>query len=342
MENFDRPESLVAVANFSGNPADASWTTDFVPNHARIENGQLVLSMRRSDEVNKYGRRPGFGATVSSTRWMLYGTVSARIRTGSSRQGVVSSFIFRNHMTGDEIDYEWVGKAPKEVQSNYYWHTPSHMDPKDIDYSNQRKTALPNDLSQEYHVYTIEWLPDRMSWYIDGNLVRTVLRTEVKNDRYPSSPCQIQFSIWDGGSDDPQIAEWAGGPPSWGDENSNPGSGSSPAVYEVFVDYVDIRCHTPLDPLAAAWPPKDQGFQGFVNPFAPNATGDALVIGDGAPAVSTLDRGGFHWPVPGERAVYAQPGRHLNQQQQQQQQHHQRKPSSSTSKFARLRESIGM
>lgn len=52
---------------------------------------------------------------------MLYGTVSARIKSGSPSGGIVSSFIYRNAVTGDEIDYEWVGKRPNEVQSNYYW-----------------------------------------------------------------------------------------------------------------------------------------------------------------------------------------------------------------------------
>ncbi|KAF9159666.1 hypothetical protein DFQ26_006294 [Actinomortierella ambigua] len=299
--------------------------------------------MQRGNTVNKFGRRPGFGATVSSTRWMLYGTVSARIKTGSSKNGVVSSFIFRNDKTGDEIDYEWVGRAPKEVQSNYYWQTPPSMDTKLVDYSNQRKTLMANDLSQEYHLYTIEWLPDRMSWYTDGNLIRTVLRSEVKDDKYPSTPCQIQFSIWDGGSDSPETAEWAGGPTPWGDDNRTDSSSTDPldiantgisattavssTVYEAMIDYVDIRCHDPVTDLG--WPPQGQGFQQYVNPFAPDATGDALVLGEGAPAVSTLDRGGFHWPKPGERPKYAhlQPsntkspstGRNLNQ----------RRPSSS-------------
>jgi beta-glucanase (GH16 family) len=52
---------------------------------------------------------------------MLYGTVTARIKSGSPSGGVVSSFIYRNAVTGDEIDYEWVGKQPNEVQSNFYW-----------------------------------------------------------------------------------------------------------------------------------------------------------------------------------------------------------------------------
>ncbi|KAF9979325.1 hypothetical protein BGZ73_000019 [Actinomortierella ambigua] len=347
MENL--VQSLVSLTNFSGNPLDATWTTDFVPNHARIEGGQLILSMMRGSTVNKFGRRPGFGATVSSTRWMLYGTVSARIKTGSSKNGVVTSFIFRNDKTGDEIDYEWVGRAPMEVQSNYYWQTPASMDPKLVDYSNQRKTVLAGDLSQEYHLYTIEWLPDRMSWYTDGNLIRTILRSEVKGDKYPSTPCQIQFSIWDGGSDSPETAEWAGGPTPWGPDNGPTVSGttdpldlangagsaslaSAPVVYEAMIDYVDIKCHSPA--ADAGWPPPDHGFQHSVNPFAAGATGDALVLGDGAPAVSTLDRGGFHWPKPGERPKYAQSqpskvkapdstatGRNLNQ----------RRPSSSSS-----------
>ncbi|KAF9086798.1 hypothetical protein BGX23_008570 [Mortierella sp. AD031] len=97
---------VTAQANFSGDPTDAVWMTDFLPNNAHIENGNLVLRLQKGTTVNKFGNKPGFGATVSSTRWMLYGTVSARIKSGSWGGGIISSFIFRSSLTGDEIDYE--------------------------------------------------------------------------------------------------------------------------------------------------------------------------------------------------------------------------------------------
>ncbi|KAF9964185.1 hypothetical protein BGZ70_006811 [Mortierella alpina] len=288
-ENFDGPESVLAMANFSGNPMDAAWTSDFLPNHARVENGELILTARRGHSINKFGKTPGFGATVSSTRWIHYGKVTAKVKSGSPSGGIVSSFIFRSFMTGDEIDFEWVGKQPNEVQSNYYWHTPATMDPKDIDYSHSRRKDLGMDLSQEYQTYTIEWLPDSLTWFINGEAVRTLLRSEVNGTQYPSSPSQIQFSIWDGGVGEEETREWAGGPTDWETRES----------YEMFVDWVEVECLSPVDPKTTPWPPKDQGFQGFVNPLERDPSSplakEALVLGENAPTFSTLNDGGLHW-----------------------------------------------
>ncbi|KAF9086797.1 hypothetical protein BGX23_008569 [Mortierella sp. AD031] len=166
------------------------------------------------------------------------------------------------------------------------------MDPKDIDYSHSRRQEVGVSPSQEYHTYTIEWLPDNLTWFINGKPIRTLLRSEAVNGtKYPSTPSQIQFNIWDGGLSDPETRDWAGRPTAWSDDQ---------AAYDMLVDWVDIKCHTPVDPEGAAvWPPKDIGFQGFVNPLARDASSplakDAIVLGDNAPKFSTLDRGGLHW-----------------------------------------------
>lgn len=303
-ENFDDPSSVIPKSDFSGDPLDAPWISEFTPNNARVENGNLVLTLQPGNTLNAYGNRAGFGATVSSSRWMLYGTVSARIKSGSASGGVISSFIFRNAMTGDEIDYEWVGKQPNEIQSNFYWHTPASMDPKDIDYTHSLSHQAPrstetnatnsaagaSNLSQDYHIYTIEWLPDSLTWFIDNQKIRTLLRSEVNGTKYPSSLSQIQFSIWDGGLAHPATRDWAGGPTDWSDNHP---------IYEMHVDWVDIKCSTPVDPATTPWPPKDEGFQGFVNPMARDPTSplakEAIVLGENAPLFSTRENGGMHW-----------------------------------------------
>ncbi|KAG0365528.1 hypothetical protein BGZ54_006442, partial [Gamsiella multidivaricata] len=288
--NFDNPSSMISRTNFSGDPSEAPWTSDFLPSNTRIENGNLVLTLEPGNTINKFGNRAGFGATVSSTRWMLYGTVTARIKSGSPSGGVISSFIYRNAMTGDEVDYEWVGKQPNEVQSNFYWHTPSDMDPKDIDYSHSHRENVGVDLSQEYQTYTIEWLPDRLTWLINSQVVRTILRSDVNGTKYPSSPSQIQFSIWDAGLSEPDTRVWAGGPTNWSEKRPK---------YEMYVDWVDIKCYTPIDPATTPWPPKDQGFQEFVNPLSRDPTSplakEAIVLGENAPRFSTMENGGLHW-----------------------------------------------
>ncbi|KAF9408712.1 hypothetical protein BGZ76_005807 [Entomortierella beljakovae] len=193
-------------------------------------------------------------------------------------------------MTGDEIDYEWVGKEPTNVQSNFYWRTPASMNPKDIDYSNTHHHQVNTNLSQGYQTYTIEWLPDKLTWSVNDQVVRTLLRSEVNGTKYPSSPSQIQFSVWDGGLAEPETQAWAGGPTDWSENRPK---------YEMYVDWVDIKCLDPVDPLTTPWPPTNQGFQGFVNPLSkdPNSplAKDAIVLGTNAPIFSTLSKGGLHW-----------------------------------------------
>lgn len=162
------------------------------------------------------------------------------------------------------------------------------MDPKDIDYSHSRRQDIGTHHAQDYQTYTIEWLPDSLTWSINGDVIRTLLRSEVNGTKYPDTASQIQFSIWDGGLSDPETREWAGGPTAW--EEGQP-------AYEMMVDWVDVKCHSPVDPNA--WPPKDVGFQDFVNPLAKDASSplakEAIVLGDNAPKFSTLENGGLHW-----------------------------------------------
>ncbi|RHZ83693.1 hypothetical protein Glove_88g5 [Diversispora epigaea] len=240
------------LADFSGDPNEADWTSDFTPDNSATDGNNLLLNMKLdTSKKNEFGNYQGFGATVSSTRWMLYGTVSARIKSGSSSLGVVSSFVISNNTAltiGDEIDLEWVGLNPNEVQTNYYWHGV-------IDYTKGVKIPIGADTSKDFHIYTIDWQPDLLSWYVDGNLVRKVTKEstydpDAKVYKYPSSPSRISFSLWDGGEQAKGTADWAGTPTDWSDPNK---------IYTMTVDWVNITCSQ--QNTSFTWPPQGYGPQ---------------------------------------------------------------------------------
>jgi beta-glucanase (GH16 family) len=151
-------KSLVNWFEWDNNVNTTRWTSDFKPDYASYDNsGNLALSLKYDDtKKNEQGRYQGFGSTVSSTRAMEYGIVTARIKTGSSASGIVSSFITKNNV-GDEIDYEWVGLNPSEVQSNYYWNGT-------LDYTKGAHHAIGADSTADFHTYTIEWLPEQIRY----------------------------------------------------------------------------------------------------------------------------------------------------------------------------------
>ncbi|KAK9703857.1 putative glycosidase CRH2 [Basidiobolus ranarum] len=224
---------LIEFGVFNGNPnGDYHWYSNYTPSYAAIKNQELVLSMKLGNKTNKEHDREGFGATVSSIRWIQYGTVTAKVKTASVAPGVVTSFIIRSP-EGDEIDFEWVGKSPNEVQTNYYYHEDLH------DNRHSMSVSVNDNTARSFNEYQIQWEEESIKWYVNSKLARTLLRKnttydeKTKEHRYPSQLAQVQFGIWDSNSGGNGTMSWAGGPTNW----SNPNT-----VFEAYFDDIKIEC----------------------------------------------------------------------------------------------------
>ncbi|KAG0238031.1 hypothetical protein BGW42_007585 [Actinomortierella wolfii] len=221
--------------------------------------------MKLDRVLNSFGRPQGLSSVVSTTRFMQYGKVKAKIKTGSTSLGVVSAFIIRNELPGDEIDFEIVGKDPTEVQTNFYYRTPPNMPAELIDYSNSGRAPIGVDSTAGFHEYGIEWMPDYIHWTVDGKIIRTVYRNQTADDtlspnsvdpatgqrqkRFPSTPARIQFGVWDGGQGSNGTAAWAGSPTDW----SRPDK-----AYTVLIDSVQVECYYQGNDTLV-WPPPGYG-----------------------------------------------------------------------------------
>ena len=75
----------------------------------------------------------------------------------------------------------------------------------------------PTDNVQAFHNYTTVWTAEKLEWYIDDNLIRTLnyndsLTNYGKN--FPQTPMYVKIGIWAGGdpTENPNgTVEWAGG-----------------------------------------------------------------------------------------------------------------------------------
>lgn len=196
-DQFKDKSRIVNIKDFNGFPTTADWVVDRTPGtreHAVItDDDKLVLKLNRVEKHPETGG--GIGATVHSSRWMKYGTIEARIKTASSMPGTVSSFIMISPISGDEIDFEIVGRDPSDVQTNFYYRVqPGH----EVDYTNGMHINVNLDTSLDYHTYRLDWTPTEMKWWFDGELKRTTLASQVVG-KYPDTPMRIAFGIWDGG-----------------------------------------------------------------------------------------------------------------------------------------------
>ncbi|TID31199.1 hypothetical protein CANINC_000142 [Pichia inconspicua] len=139
--------------------------------------------------------------SLVSDFYMMFGKVEVWLKSASGT-GIISSFYLQSDDL-DEIDLEWMG-TKSQLQSNFF----SKGDTTTYDRGEYHDMADPRT---DFHNYTLDWNENELSWYIDGNLVRTLSKDSPSG--YPQSPMRIFFGIWAGG--DPSNAEgtieWAGG-----------------------------------------------------------------------------------------------------------------------------------
>ncbi|KAI9025495.1 concanavalin A-like lectin/glucanase domain-containing protein [Hyaloraphidium curvatum] len=228
-ETFDDPSMLVQSKDWDGDPDHAHWISQFSPSYAAIRNGELQLWMRKDDKLNEFGRVQGFGATVYNTRWVKYGVITARVQSGKGL-GVVTSFITKADPTAsitvpDEIDWEFVGRLPTSVYSNWFAAN-------DLDYGQGQIHDLGSETHDNWHTLTIDWKPDYIRWLSDGRVLRTLLKNQTS--KFPTEESRISFSIWDGGQGAPGTADWAGSPTDWS-RDPNPD-------YVLHVDSFSVDC----------------------------------------------------------------------------------------------------
>ncbi|KAF2005857.1 glycoside hydrolase family 16 protein [Amniculicola lignicola CBS 123094] len=148
--------------------------------------------------------KSGDSPQLTSKWYIMFGKVSVQLKAAPGA-GIVSSFVMQSD-TLDEIDWEWLGADPNQVQSNYFGKGQTTT------YNRGAFHADPGSQSG-FKTYTIEWTSTQIVWQIDGVTVRTLEPANADN-QYPQTPMQVKLGAWSGGdpANAPGTIEWARGP----------------------------------------------------------------------------------------------------------------------------------
>ncbi|KAF8328349.1 concanavalin A-like lectin/glucanase domain-containing protein [Cantharellus anzutake] len=193
-------------------------------------NGRIKTSKGINDKVAD-------GATLNST---MYGNYTFEV-LGPRISGIVTAIVIIAP-EGDEIDIELLGGDPHCWQSNVFVPHPSDKEPlygvfagRHCYKPSSRSHSASTDTVDSYHLYTVDWNPEKIIWGVDGIHVRTLRREDtIKNGVYhfPSNPARIQLGIWDA-SFPSGTSAWARGPVNWR---------TAPASMSAFARSVRIEC----------------------------------------------------------------------------------------------------
>lgn len=143
--------------------------------------------------------------TLQSKFYIFFGTVESHVKMAKGG-GIITSVVLQSDDL-DEIDWEWVGYNTTGVQSNYYGKG------NDSSYDRGGYHYVPN-ADTEFHNYTTYWTQEKIEWWIDSELVRTLnCEDALEGKNFPQTPSNVRFGIWPAGDKkNPQgTIDWAGG-----------------------------------------------------------------------------------------------------------------------------------
>jgi beta-glucanase (GH16 family) len=180
--------------NFNSTPATGLWNTSAGTVGYDAENGASFTISKK-----------GYSPTLTSNFYFFWGRTEV-IMKAANGTGIISSIVWGSDDL-DEVDWEFRGTDTANAQSNYYG--------KGVTNSSSGGThAVTGNVQTEWHNYTNVWTDEKLEWWIDGALVRTLTPAAANSSRnYPQTPMKLMLGIWAGG-DSSQAAgtiEWAGG-----------------------------------------------------------------------------------------------------------------------------------
>lgn len=187
-----------------------------------IRNALMVLGawmLLQAGTVAADNTKPYRGAEIYSNQSYLYGRFEMRMRVASG-SGVLSTFFtYKNgseigNTFWEEIDIEVFGKNNAE-----HWQSNIILGSSRPTIMSEADHAAPGSLAEAYHTYVLEWTPDYVAWFLDGEEVRRITGTSTVTSL--TSEQSLRFNIWASDS-----VPWVG---AWDD--------SILPVYQ-FVDYL--------------------------------------------------------------------------------------------------------
>jgi hypothetical protein len=151
------------------------------PENVRSEAGLLNLVGERRSTTTLWGEPMGYASGAVTTRnkfTFTFGVVEARMKVPRGRGFAPAFWLLPNlKRSPPEINIaEILGFDTTTTRMNYKWLNGSGIP------MGQPMVASTADYSADFHVFTLEWLPERMNYYIDGVLTGTYTGEFVLRD----------------------------------------------------------------------------------------------------------------------------------------------------------------
>lgn len=177
------------------------------PINSRVEDGHLIIEAHQEELLGQSYTSSRL-YTKEQADW-TYGRFEVRAQLPKTQGLWPAIWMLPTHNAyggwpaSGEIDImELVGHTPEFVYGTA--HFGNTYDDRNYITGETRRDS--GDFSDGFHVYSVEWVPDTLRWYVDGELYHRVVRADVAPYRWPfDQPFHMLLNVAVGGN-------WPGNP----------------------------------------------------------------------------------------------------------------------------------
>jgi beta-glucanase (GH16 family) len=187
--------------------SELQYYTDDPANAATDGNGNLVITAAEADGSLDcyYGTCEYTSARLVTTKRaeFAYGRIEARVLVPDGGPGLWPAFwslgtdidLVDWPQTGEIDIMEYVSRVPDEIFGTI--HGPGYSGGN----AYGDTFGFPGGVATDYHTFTIEWQPDLIEWYVDGNLYHTATPADVApNEWVFNDPVYLLLNLAIGGN----------------------------------------------------------------------------------------------------------------------------------------------
>lgn len=180
---------------------ELQYYTEQEGNNAWVENGVLKIQARK-DSIG--------GKNYSSARLKTHGKasftygkfeISAKLPAGRGLWPAIwmlsDSIEHKGWPKSGEIDImEHVGYQPDSIYGTIHSETYNHLKKTE-----KTKAIYIADPYTEFHVYSMEWSPEKIEFFVDGTLFNTVVNENISENEWPfNHPFYLLLNLAVGGN----------------------------------------------------------------------------------------------------------------------------------------------
>ena len=156
-----------------------TWTFNTTPSADVWEQTVLGTTFDSDNYATFEMAQKGQSPTLRSTFYFFFGRAEVWMRAAPG-QGVCSSIMFLSDDL-DEIDWEILGGNGTHAENNFYGKGVRND-------SNALYYPVNGGTTHDFHNYTTLWTSTSLTWWVDGQLVRTLTPEQAMNGTTPIFP----------------------------------------------------------------------------------------------------------------------------------------------------------